>query len=102
MKNISVEELKEKMDSGNKVHLIDVREQHEYVEFNIGAQLIPLGKIQSMQIEEIENLKEEEIILHCRSGIRSVTAALFLEMQGFKNVINVTGGVQAWVAKFGK
>lgn len=102
MKNISVEELKEKMDSGNKVHLIDVREPHEYAEYNIGAQLIPLGKIQSMQIEEIENLKEEEIILHCRSGIRSVTAALFLEMQGFKNVINVTGGVQAWVAKFGK
>lgn len=102
MKNISVEELKEKMDSGNKVHLIDVREPHEYAEHNIGAQLIPLGKIQSMQIEEIENLKEEEIILHCRSGTRSVTAALFLEMQGFKNVINVTGGVQAWVEKFGK
>ena len=101
MKHITVEELKTKMEEGTKMHLVDVREPHEYEQFNIGAQLIPLGKIQSFQIEEIEDFKEEEVILHCRSGVRSVTAALFLEMQGFKNVSNLTGGIIAWQEKFG-
>jgi rhodanese-related sulfurtransferase len=102
MQHITVEELKQKMDNGEAKHVIDVREPHEYAEFNIGAQLIPLGKIQSMQIEELEDLREEPIILHCRSGVRSVTAGLVLEQMGFTNVTNVTGGVLAWIEKFGK
>lgn len=101
MKNITVEELKIKMGEENKMHLVDVRELKEYEEFNIGGIHIPLGKIQNFQIEDIENFKEDEIILHCRSGVRSVTAALFLEMQGFKNVSNLLGGVVAWQEKFG-
>ena len=59
MQNISVEELKARLDAGEKINLIDVREPHEYAEFNLGAQLIPLGKIQTMQIDEIEDLKDE-------------------------------------------
>jgi rhodanese-related sulfurtransferase len=101
MHNISVEELKSRMDAGEKIHLIDVREPHEYAEYNIGGQLIPLGKIQSMQIDEIEDLKNEEVIIHCRSGKRSVTAALFLETLGFTNTVNVVGGVLDWQEKFG-
>jgi len=101
MQNISVEELKSRMDAGEKIHLIDVREPHEYAEYNIGGQLIPLGKIQSMQIDEIEDLKNEEVIIHCRSGKRSVTAALFLETLGFTNTVNVVGGVLDWQEKFG-
>ncbi|MBC7946497.1 MAG: rhodanese-like domain-containing protein [Chitinophagaceae bacterium] len=101
MQNITVEELKRRMDAGEKINLIDCREPHEYAEYNIGARLIPLGKIQSMQTEEIEELKDEEVIIHCRSGKRSVTACQFLEMQGFRNTVNVEGGVLAWQEKFG-
>jgi len=96
MENISVEELKKKMDAGEKINLIDVREPHEYAEYNIGGKLIPLGKIQTMQIDELEELKDEEVIIHCRSGQRSMMACLFLETLGFKNTRNLTGGVLAW------
>ena len=60
---ITVEELKARIDAGEKLNLIDCREPFEYAEFNIGAKLIPLVEIQRMQIEEIEDLKEEEIII---------------------------------------
>lgn len=89
------------MDAGEKLNLIDCREEYEYAEFNIGAKLIPLGKIQAMQVEEIEDLKEEEIIIHCRSGNRSMMACLFLETLGFKNTKNLAGGMLAWQEKFG-
>lgn len=100
MQNISVEELKSRMDAGEKINLIDVREPHEYAEFNLGGQLIPLGKIQTMQIDEIEDLKEEEVIIHCRSGQRSMMACMFLDTLGFKNTKNLAGGVLAWQEKF--
>ena len=96
MENISAEQLRARMDAGEKLHIIDVREPHEYAEFNIGATLIPLGKIQTMQIDEIEDLKEEEVIIHCRSGQRSMMACLFLETLGFKNTKNLAGGMLAW------
>ncbi len=101
MRSITVEQLKARMDAGEKIHLIDVREPDEYKEFNIGAQLVPLGKIQSMQVDELEDLKNEEVIIHCRSGKRSMTACLFLETLGFTNTVNVEGGVLAWQEKFG-
>ena len=100
MQNISVEELKNRIDAGEKINLLDVREPHEYAEFNIGAKLIPLGKIQTMQIDDIENLKEEEVIIHCRSGQRSMVACMFLDTLGFKNTKNLVGGVLAWQEKF--
>jgi len=96
VQNISAEELKKRLEAGEKLNLIDVREPHEYAEFNIGAKLIPLGRIQTMQIDEIEDLKEQEVIIHCRSGQRSMVACLFLETLGFKNTKNLTGGVLAW------
>jgi rhodanese-related sulfurtransferase len=100
MRNITVEQLKAKMDAGEKIHLVDVREPDEYKEFNIGGLLVPLGKIQSMQADELEDLKNEELIVHCRSGKRSVTACLFLETMGFTNTVNVEGGVLAWQEKY--
>ena len=101
MQNISVEELKNRMDAGEKLNLVDCREQDEYAEFNLGGQLIPLGKIQTMQTEELDDLKDEEIIIHCRSGNRSMMACLFLDTLGYKNTKNLTGGVLAWQEKFG-
>lgn len=101
MQNISVEELKARMDAGEKLNLIDCREPHEYAEFNIGAQLIPLGRFQAMQVDELEDLKNEEIIIHCRSGMRSGQACMLLDAMGFTNTKNVTGGILDWQAKFG-
>jgi rhodanese-related sulfurtransferase len=102
MQNISVEELKKRMDAGEKLNIIDVREPQECAEFNIGAKLIPLGKIQTMQIDEIEDLKEEEVIVHCRSGVRSMTACMFLDTLGFKNTKNLVGGMLAWQEKYSR
>ena len=102
MQNISVEELKARMDAGEKLNLIDCREPNEYAEFNIGATLIPLGRFQSMQVDELDDLKEQEIIIHCRSGNRSGQACLLLDAMGFKNTYNVTGGMLAWQEKFVK
>ena len=96
MHTISVEDLKKKMDQGESLHLIDVREPAEHAQFNIGGTLIPLGKIQSMQVEELEDLHNEELILYCRSGNRSGQACLILDMLGFKNTNNLAGGMLAW------
>ena len=99
MTEISVEQLKARMDAGEKVNLLDVREPSEYAEFNIGGLLFPLGKIQGMQIEDIEDLRNEEVIINCRSGKRSMMACMMLEQMGFTNTVNVVGGVLDWQEK---
>lgn len=100
MKNISVEEVKKRLDSGEKINLVDVRQPEETAEFNIGGIALPLGNIQRLETEPIDDLKDEEVILYCRSGNRSGTAALFLEQIGFKNTKNLTGGMLEWREKF--
>lgn len=102
MENISVDEVKRRLDAGEKINLVDVREPHENADFNIGGTLLPLGQIQSMQVDDIEELKDKEVILYCRSGNRSGQAAMFLEMMGFKNTKNLVGGMMAWEEKFGR
>ena len=101
MTNITPEQVKQRLDAGEKLNLLDVREPYENAEFNIGGILIPIGKIQSLQIEEIEDLKNEEVILYCRSGNRSGIGAMILDQLGFKNTKNLTGGMLAWQEKFG-
>lgn len=96
MKQISAEELKNRMDNGEALNIIDVREPAEYAEYNIGGKLIPLGKIASMQIDELEDLKDQELILHCKGGSRSSQACMILEQVGFTNVANLTGGILAF------
>jgi len=102
MQTITVEELKTKIDAGESLHLVDVREPHEHAEFNIGGLLLPLGKVQTMQLDEIDELKDDVIYLYCRSGNRSGQACLILETMGFKNVVNVTGGMLAWQERVAK
>lgn len=101
MREITVEELKKRVDSGEQLNVIDVREPEEYAESNLGVKLIPLGNIMSMQIDELEDLKNEELIIHCRSGKRSAQACMVLEQLGFTNTVNVVGGILAWQDKFG-
>ena len=102
MQTITVEELKAKTDTGETLHLVDVREPHEHAEFNIGGLLLPLGKVQTMQVDEIDELKDEVVYLYCRSGNRSGQACLILETMGYKNVVNVTGGMLAWQERIAK
>jgi rhodanese-related sulfurtransferase len=101
MADITVQELKTRLDNGEKITIIDVREPYEYEEFNIGGQLIPLGELPS-RLDELDALKNTEIVVHCRSGVRSGHANTFLTQHGFTNVRNMLGGVLDWQANFGK
>ena len=100
MINITAEEIKARMDAGESINLVDVREPAEHAEFNIGGTLLPLGKIQSMQTDDIDDLKNKEVICYCRSGARSMQASLMLETFGFTNVKNLTGGMMGWQEKY--
>jgi adenylyltransferase/sulfurtransferase len=93
MKEITVQELKEKKDRNDDFTLLDVREPHEYQISNIDGELIPLDKLPD-RVDELN--KEKEIVVMCRSGGRSANACQFLEKKGFKNVSNLVGGVNAW------
>lgn len=96
MENIPASKVKERLDAGEKLYLLDVRQPEEVAEDNIGGIALPLGKVQSMQTEDIEHLKDEEVICYCRSGSRSAMACIVLEQVGFTNVKNMTGGMKAY------
>ncbi len=98
MEDITCEELKARMQSGEAPLIIDVREAFEYDEFNIKAKLIPLGNLIA-SIDELPEDKSTEIILHCRSGQRSAVAKEILLAQGFINCRNLLGGMVQWQAQ---
>jgi rhodanese-related sulfurtransferase len=93
MKEISVLELKEKMDNGDDFQLIDVREDFEYEMSNLGGTLIPLAGI---LIEKDKIATDKPVIVHCRSGKRSAVAIMQLEPLGYTNLYNLKGGILAW------
>ncbi len=93
--DITVQELKQRIDAGETLHLLDVRNPDEYELDNIGAKLIPLGDLPD-RLDELEDWKDEEVLVHCRSGKRSAMAQQILEQNGFSNVRNVAGGMLAW------
>jgi rhodanese-related sulfurtransferase len=96
MDTISVLEVNERLAKGEALNLVDVRESAEHTEFNIGGLLVPLGRIRQMQIDELEDMKQKELICYCRSGNRSGQACQILEMLGFTNTKNLEGGMLAW------
>ena len=96
MKEITVQELKEKLDKGEDFQLIDVREDFEYQTSNIGGQHIPLGGIM-IETDKVE--KEKPVVVMCRSGKRSAAAVMQLEQAGFTNLYNLQGGILAWQAE---
>ncbi|SRR6185437_3747255 len=102
MQAISVEELKARLDAGETLHLLDVREPAEHAEFNIGGTLLPLGRIRNMETEDIDGWKDQEVICYCRSGNRSGQACMILETTGFANVKNLTGGMLTWQERIQK
>lgn len=91
---ITVRELKERMDKGDKVFLLDVREPHEFALAKIeGSTLIPLGTLPN-SLNQLD--PNEEIVALCHKGMRSADATGFLLQQGFANVKNLIGGIDAW------
>ncbi len=96
---ITVYELKAKMDKKDDFLLLDVREPHEYQTAKIpGSKLIPLGELEK-RLKELEPYKEKEVIAHCKSGGRSAKAVELLMRSGFKKVWNVVGGIGEWSNK---
>jgi len=90
---MQVEELKRRLDAGEDLFVLDVREPHEYQICNIGGHLIPLGDLPK-RVSELDSSRE--IVAHCRSGVRSAKAVNFLQQAGFKKVHNLAGGILAW------
>jgi rhodanese-related sulfurtransferase len=95
MEDITVSELKNRLDKGEKFQFLDVREEWEYEEDNLGAENIPLGELPH-RLGELEDFKDTELVVHCRSGARSGNAKKFLESKGFSQVRNVLGGILAY------
>jgi sulfur-carrier protein adenylyltransferase/sulfurtransferase len=90
---MQVEELKRRLDAGDDLFVLDVREPHEYQICNINGHLIPLGDLPK-RVSELDSSRE--IVAHCRSGVRSAKAVAFLQQAGFKKVHNLAGGILAW------
>ncbi|MBI2682469.1 MAG: molybdopterin-synthase adenylyltransferase MoeB [Acidobacteriales bacterium] len=90
---ISVEELKKKLDAKEDLFVLDVREPHEYQICNLNGYLIPLGEV-PRRVHELDSAKN--IVVHCRSGKRSAEAVNFLRQAGFQKVRNLAGGILAW------
>ena len=95
MQEITASELKTRMDAGEDIQLIDVRQPDEYAFAKIeGAKLIPLGEIMSRMSELDEN---RETVIHCKMGGRSARAIEALQQTGYKgSLINLVGGITAW------
>jgi sulfur-carrier protein adenylyltransferase/sulfurtransferase len=90
---ISAGELKQRLDRGDDLFILDVREPHEYQICNLNGHLIPLGEL-PRRVHELDS--SHEIVAHCRSGKRSAEAVDFLRKAGFRKIHNLHGGILAW------
>ena len=98
MEDITVEDLKKRLDNNEALNLVDVREDWENEEFNIGGKLIPVNQLPG-RLDELNGLADSEVIVYCRSGNRSGSAKIFLEKNGFTKVRNLVGGMMEWQRK---
>lgn len=100
MNSITPIHLKEKLNNNEAVVLIDVREEYEHTDFNIGGTLIPMNTV----FEQIEKIpKNKPVVLYCAKGIRSAMVIQRLEEKyGYNNLINLTGGMYAWRKETGE
>jgi molybdopterin/thiamine biosynthesis adenylyltransferase/rhodanese-related sulfurtransferase len=94
--DMTPEELKRRLDAGEGLFVLDVREPHEYQIANLGGHLIPLGDLPK-RVSELDSSRE--IVAHCKMGGRSAKAVDFLRQAGFKKVRNLAGGINAWSEK---
>ena len=97
--DITVEELKKRLDQNETILIIDVREPHEFNEYSITELNIPLGVL-SQRLWDFDEHMDNEIVVFCRSGSRSASAKMILTQAGFSNVRNLTGGILSWMEKY--
>ncbi len=97
MREITVQELKHKIDSKEDFQLIDVREPFEYEMSNLNGLNIPLAGV---VLEASKISKDKPVIMQCRSGARSAAALMQLEQLGYTNLFNLKGGILAWKTEF--
>ena len=90
---LAVKELKRRIDAGEDVYILDVREPYEYRIAQIGGKLIPQTDVPN-RLAEID--RNREVIVQCRSGVRSQRIAEYLKQQGYPRVVNLAGGILAW------
>src|SRR5579862_4552088 len=90
---ITPRDLKARLDKGDDLYILDVREPHEYDICNLNGHLIPLGEL-PRRVHELDSSRE--IVAHCRSGKRSAEAVEFLQKAGFRKIWNLKGGILAW------
>lgn len=93
LSEISVQQLKARMEAGEDLLLLDVREPYEFKIANLSGQLVPLGQLHS-KFSEIDSSRE--IVVYCHHGNRSAVAVQFLKNQGFEKVLNLAGGIEQW------
>jgi adenylyltransferase/sulfurtransferase len=96
MTDMTVEELKKRLDRGDELFVLDVREPHEYQICNLGGHLIPLNDLPK-RVSELDS--SHEIVVHCKLGGRSAKAVEFLRQSGFTKVHNLAGGINAWAER---
>ena len=94
--NVSVQQLKDRMDKGEKPFLLDVREPFEYDIAHLDAKLIPLQTLPN-RLSELD--REQEIIVYCHTGVRSASATQYLRSNGFMLARNLSGGIEEWARK---
>lgn len=93
---IDCQSVKSKLDASANFLLLDCREQQEWDHVHIdGATLIPMSEIQD-RVGELDDHRDREIVVYCHHGGRSLQVAMWLAQQGFRNVLNMTGGIDAW------
>jgi adenylyltransferase/sulfurtransferase len=90
---LTAQQLKQRIDAGEVLYLLDVREPFEYQIANLGGKLIPLNDV-PQRLAEVD--RNQEVIVHCKSGGRSQAAAEFLQKAGYPKVANLAGGILAW------
>lgn len=96
MEKITARELKEKLEKGAEVTVIDIREEWEYEENHMpDSENIPMHQLPA-KAPEMEELKEKEVVLYCNTGPRSITARQVLAQNGFSDVKFLDGGIEAW------
>ncbi len=96
--DITVEELNRRLKDGEELFILDVREEFEYDLVNLEGTLIPLGQLRD-RLDELESHKNDEFVVHCRSGARSADAVALLKSNGFANPRNLKGGIIDWAKK---
>ncbi len=95
MNEITVQELKEKKESGDDFLLLDVREDFEYLVSNLEGLHVPMDHLEN-RMDELEEYKQKEVIVMCRSGNRSAKVTAYLQNKGFEKAINLKGGIKKW------